>query len=48
MLVHEMSLEDRIVAKGQLVLNLPFEVVLDFLADPAFIKHLSKDVLQLF
>lgn len=36
------------MARGQLVINLPFQVVFDFLSDPGFIKHLSKDVVQLF
>jgi hypothetical protein len=47
MQVFEMNIDSRVIAKGILVLNLPFEVVFDFLKDPSFIKLLS-DVCQLF
>lgn len=42
-----MDIESRVVAKGIHVLNLPFEVVFDFLKDPSFILLLN-DVCQLF
>lgn len=46
-LVCEKEFQDRIIAKANMILNLPFEQVFSFFSDPNFMKILSDQVAKL-